>query len=227
MSARPDRPRPAIRLVALAAVAVALASCAGSEGTGTPAASARAVASPGGSVPALTPDGSFVPSVLPSALASAADASASPAIPVDVALLDVLPSKVDGLDRLHDPTIDAGAFTDPSLPGIATGGATALYIDPPTGQFAYAAVIRLTAGGLSDAQFRAWRDTFNVGACAQAGGVGGHAQATLGGHVTYIGTCTGGLTTYHTILAGRGLLVSVSSVGDRRLGEKLVAALPS
>jgi hypothetical protein len=104
---------------------------------------------------------------------------------------------------------------------------TALYIDPPSGQFAYAAVVRLATGDLTDAQFRDWRDTFDAGACAQAGGVGGHAEATIGGHDTYIGTCTGGLTTYHTILESRGLLVSISAVGDRRLGEKLVSALPS
>ena len=153
--------------------------------------------------------------------------TASPAIAVDPGLLDVLPAQLDSLDRQHDPTIDAGAFADPSLPGIATGGVTALYIDPPTGQFAYAAVIRLASGDLTDAQFRDWRDTFDAGACAQAGGVGGHAEATIGGHDTFIGTCTGGLTTYHTLLASRGLLVSISAVGDRRLGEQLVSKLPS
>ena len=156
------------------------------------------------------------------------DAStASPAIAIDPSLLAVLPAQLDGLDRQHDPSIDPGAFSDPSLPGIATGGVTALYIDPPTGQFAYAAVVRLATGHLTDAQFRDWRDTFDAGACAQAGGVGGHAESTIGGHDTFIGTCAGGLTTYHTILPSKGLLVSISAVGDRRLGEKLVAALPS
>ena len=84
---------------------------------------------------------------------------------------------------------------------------------------------RLRSGGISDAQFRAWRDTFDAGACPQAGGVSGHAEATIGGRTSYIGTCAGGLTTYHTLIAGAGLLVSVSSVGEHRLGEQVIAGL--
>lgn len=179
-----------------------------------------------GSVSSQGPAVSPTATGLRSAGASVASPAASPAIAIDPALLQVLPARLDGLDRQRDASIDAGAFADPTLPGIATAGATALYIDPSAVQFAYVAVVRLAAGGLTDAQFRAWRDTFDKGACAQAGGVVGNAQATIGGHVTYIGSCTGGLKTYHTILAGPGLLVSVSSVGDRRLGEQLVSALP-
>ncbi len=204
-----------------ASVSPSAASTASAGGSPSAGPSSSAGASPSGPVSPMPASPVASSSALPSAGLS------SPAIAIDPALLDVLPAQVDGLDRQHDAEIDAGAFADPTVAGIATGGATGLYIDPAGGQFAYAAVIRLATGGLTDAQFRAWRDTFDAGACAQAGGVSGHAQAKLGAHDTYIGTCAGGLDTYHTILADRGLLISVSATSDRRLGEKLVAALPS
>ncbi len=206
------------------ALALVLAACGAGSAKTTP--SGGAAGSPtGGGSSAASATAPAAPS--PAGSASAGDSSASPAIAIDPSLLGVLPAQLAGLDRQHDPTIDAGAFADPSLSGIATGGVTALYIDPPSGQFAYAAVIRLATGDLTDAQFRDGRATCDHGACAPSGGVGGHAESTIGGHDTYIGTCTGGLTTYHTILTSRGLLVSISAIGDRRLGEQLVSALPS
>ncbi len=146
-------------------------------------------------------------------------------IAIDASLLDILPALVGGLAPQRDPSIDASAFADPGVANVATAGATTLFIDPTSGQFAYVAVVRLIGGAISDGQFRAWRDSFDAGACSQAGGVSGHAQASIGGRQTYIGTCAGGVRTYHTLVPERGLLVSISSLGDRRLGEQVLAGL--
>jgi hypothetical protein len=80
-------------------------------------------------------------------------------------------------------------------------------------------------GTWSEAWFRDWRDSYDEGACGQAGGVAGNAEAALGGRTVYIGTCAGGLRTYHAWLEGRGLLVSAFSVGKGRYGERLMAGL--
>ena len=101
----------------------------------------------------------------------------------------------------------------------------AVVIDPASGDFAYGSVIVLRPGVFDDAYFRSWRDSFDEGACSQAGGVAGHAQATIGGRTTYLGTCAGGVTTYHVRLDDLDAIVSVSSLGDSRLGEQLVAGL--
>ncbi|MEO7664523.1 MAG: hypothetical protein ABIV26_05300, partial [Candidatus Limnocylindrales bacterium] len=63
------------------------------------------------------------------------------------------------------------------------------------------------------------------GACSQASGVAGHAEAQIDGRTVYIGTCGGGVRTYHAWLAPDGVMVSASAVGDRRLGERLVENL--
>ena len=73
--------------------------------------------------------------------------------------------------------------------------------------------------------FRDWRDTYNEGACGQAGGVAGNAQADLGGRTVYIATCAGGLRVYHAYLPERGVIVSLLSVGERRFGEQLMGGL--
>jgi hypothetical protein len=144
---------------------------------------------------------------------------------VDPALLEVLPAAIDGLDRQTDPELDAQLATDPQLMASARGFAIAIYIDPESGLFAYASVIELKEGVFGDAFYRDWRDSFDEGACSQAGGVGGNAEAAIGGHRTFIGSCAGGLRTYHTYLDERRLLVSVSAPDERRLGEQVIEGL--
>jgi hypothetical protein len=142
----------------------------------------------------------------------------------DATLLVVLPPAVGGFLAQADPARDAELAGSPDLAGVATGLATALYIDPTLGDFAYATVVRLREPTLDDPTYAAWRASFDEGACSQAGGVDGHAEAVIGGHETYIGTCAGGVRTYHTLLDG-GLLVSVSSLGEARLGEQVIGGL--
>lgn len=145
--------------------------------------------------------------------------------PVDRALLDILPSTVAGLTVEPSPEGDVGSASDPGLAEIAASFATAVAVDPQTGDFVFAAVVAVKPGILTEQVFRDWRDSFDEGACSQAGGVVGNAQAELGGRTVYIGSCDGGLLTYHTWIEDRGILVSASSVGAGRLGEKLMEGL--
>jgi hypothetical protein len=61
-----------------------------------------------------------------------------------------------------------------------------------------------------------------VGACAQAGGVTGHAQSKIQGRMVFIGSCANGAYTYHTRLGDGGIVLSLTSIGPSRLGEKLL-----
>ena len=156
----------------------------------------------------------------------AADATASPigsAIPVDTGLLESLPRSLDGLERQTDPSVDTTIARDANLAMLARSFATALYIDPKSGDFAYVSLVRL-AQTLSEEAYRDYRDSFDEAACAQAGGRSGTAIATLGGRQVDIGTCAGGVTTYHTLLDD-GVILAVSALGQRKLGEKVLASL--
>jgi hypothetical protein len=54
----------------------------------------------------------------------------------------------------------------------------------------------------------------------------GRAEAQIGGRTTFIGTCAGGAHTYHVRLeSDDAIIVSVTAVGERRLGEQVVAGL--
>lgn len=143
----------------------------------------------------------------------------------DETLLDVLPGDVDGLPVTPVPEAAADIAADPDL--VAAGDRLALgMVVDPAGELAVAAVILLRPGVFSEQFWRDWRDSYDAGACAQAGGVRGNAEARIGGRLVHIATCEGGARTYHVHLERRGVLVSITSIGEsRRLGERLVAAL--
>ena len=87
-------------------------------------------------------------------------------------------------------------------------------------------VVRIRAGAFSDSWFRSWRETFDVGACERSGGVTpGAAEAEIAGRVVHIGTCEGGVHTYHVHLASPDRLISITSLGAGRFGERVVAGL--
>jgi hypothetical protein len=86
-------------------------------------------------------------------------------------------------------------------------------------------VAHLRPGVYSDAFFRDWRDSYDEGACGQAGGVAGNAEAELGGRTVHITSCAGGLLVYHAYLPERDVAVSVISVGEARFGEQLMAGV--
>jgi hypothetical protein len=86
-------------------------------------------------------------------------------------------------------------------------------------------VARVKPGLFGDLFYRGWRDTFDAAVCEQAGGVAGHAEAEIAGRQTFIGTCAGGVHTYHVHLPDQDVIVSMQAVGDGRFGERVVEGL--
>ena len=162
----------------------------------------------------------------PAALASPSLAKgAAQALRYDESLLEILPAELDGLPVTSAPEAAADIGSDPDLVRAGERLALGLVVDP-AGELAVAAVIALRPGVFSEAFWRDWRDSYDAGACAQAGGGRGNAEATMGGRLVHIGTCEGGARTYHVRLEGRNVLVSITAIGDvRRLGEQLVRGL--
>lgn len=166
---------------------------------------------PLGPSPGATP----VPTVAPAASGSVA---------IDPSLRAHLPEFVDGLPLLPAPEADAEVARVPEVVANAEALVTALAIDP-AGEFAHVQLIRLRPAVFSDPFFRSWRDSFDEGFCDQAGGVRGRAEASIGDRQTFITTCGGGARAYHTWLPESRILVAVSSVGERRLGEQVLEGL--
>ncbi len=159
----------------------------------------------------------------PSPSAVAASGSASGSVAIDQTLLGVLPTTISGLPVA---AIAKPAGTDdPLLAETVERMAQAFVIDPATNDFAYTSVMALRPGVFDPSYFRSWRDSFDEGACSQSGGVTGHAETTIAGRTVYIGTCEGGVSTYHVRLDAPNEIVSISAFGEQRLGEQLLAAL--
>ena len=144
---------------------------------------------------------------------------------IDPALLAYLPASVDGLLITESPEAEAEALADPELASVGSAIAAGIALDGSSGEFVYALVVRLLAGPMNEALFPYWRDRYDEGACAQAGGVANAAEVQLGGRTVYTATCTEGVRTFHAWLDAQGIFISASAVGDRRLGELLVEGL--
>ncbi len=176
------------------------------------------------------PPPTIAPATSPEAPAVTQPPAASPIAPTpagavveDPTLLAVLPADVAGVPVTHEALAFTEAATDPAFAGNVEAAAFAVAVDGA--DLASAVVARLNPGVYSEAFFRDWRDTYDEGACGQAGGVVGNAETQLGEQAVYIGTCAEGLRTYHAWLADRGVVVSAFSLGDRRFGELLMAGL--
>jgi len=166
----------------------------------------------------------------PGASATSPDPSPSggPAIIVDEGLLEVLPEQVAGIDLVSDPVTAASIAADPDLATVAAAIAVALAIEPGASvgdDLAVVSVVQLRPGAYDETWFRSWRDTYDAAACEPAGGVQGNAEAEIADRVTFIGTCAQGAFTYHVHLEDPDRLVSITSVGEQRLGEQVVAGL--
>ena len=207
------RPVPArLSVAATLLAAFAVAACGGPSPTSTPAASQG--------IPPTQPASTATPAETagPGSSASAAD------LPVDdPALLALLPATIDDVAVTEEPESFAEAIGDPDF--VASVESAAFPFVTQSGDLASGVVARLRPGVFSDAFFRDWRDSYNTGACAQAGGVVGNAEAELGGRTVYIASCAGGLLVYHVYLPGRNVLVSMFSLGERRFGEQLMNGL--
>jgi hypothetical protein len=151
--------------------------------------------------------------------------TSSSGVEIDRTLLAILPASVDGLPIAENAEAEAATLGDPLLEQVASAFASGFAIEPASGDFVYAVVVELLPDALDETVFRDWRDTYNEGACSQADGILGNAETEIDGRTVYIGTCAGGLRTYHVWLEDRGVLISASAVGERRLGELLVENL--
>jgi hypothetical protein len=158
----------------------------------------------------------------PGGIASS-DPAASPAVTLDPALLSILPATIEGASVKSEPDSFSEALADPDF--VANVGSAAFAIVVDGGDLASGVVAHLRPGVYTDAFYRDWRDSYNQGACSQAGGVVGNAEADLGGRTVHITSCAGGLLVYHAYLPERDVVVSLFSLGDRRFGEQLMRGL--
>ncbi len=146
-------------------------------------------------------------------------------IAIEPELLAFLPAAIDGTPLVEDLDVASEALLDPALPRIATGVDAGVAVDAASGNLVTAWVVRLRPDAFGDEPYRQWRDSYDEGACTAGGGIVGRAQAELGGRDTYVTSCVAALRTYHVWLKEQNLLVSASSIGDARFGEKLMSSL--
>ena len=131
-----------------------------------------------------------------------------------------------GLTFQYDAQTTASVGADPDLARIAAGLAIGLYTvqgQQPATDFAIVSVVHVRDRTFGDEWYRQYRDSYDVSACAQAGGVARNAQATLGGHTVFIGACAGGAFTFHVRVRDGAIIVSITSLGPARLGDRLAA----
>jgi hypothetical protein len=213
------------RLAALLIVVPLATACAGPvvPTAGLPASAASSSSTTSSSTSAST----FSPG--PATAAPIASPSSRPtsspaaAVLLDQSLLGILPPDVDGIPVAAEPDSFAQAAADPDFVRNVASAVFAVVVDGA--DLASGVVARLRPGRYSETLFRDWRDSYNEGACAQAGGVARNAQADMDGRTVYIASCAGGLRVYHAYLPERGTIVSLFSTGDRRFGERLMSDL--
>jgi len=172
--------------------------------------------------PALTPSSG---SALQSAPATSPSSLPSGAVRVDPGLLAILPASIGGATLAESVEAEAHALTDRSLADSVERLVTAFVASPDGSNFALAFVVALKANAFSDGFYHDWRDTFDRGACSQAGGVRSSAESTIAGRAVFIGQCAGGLLTYHVYLPSANIIVSISSLGPTRFGDLLIQGL--
>jgi hypothetical protein len=217
---RAPRPNPALTLGVFVVLGVAIGTAVAVGQRSAPAPSPTRAPPPSGIAGSLPPPVTGMPS-----MSVGVDPSASGSVRIDSSLLAHLPSTVGGLALIEDPDTESRDAADPAHAVDLAALAVAIAADPSTGDLAVASVVRLKPGIYSDAYFRSWRETFDSGACSQAGGVAGSAESVIAGHRTFIGHCNGGVLTYHVYLTAPDIIVSISSIGERRLGELIVQGL--
>ena len=213
------------RLGISAVVLVVAAGC-GSTAVSLPPPTA---APTGTATPSASPEALPAPATAPTPSASAAISpglrSSIPGVDVvmDAALLEILPETIGAAKVELEPESFGEAVRDASFAANVDAAAFAIVMDGE--DWATGVVAHLRPDVYSEALFRDWRDSYDEGACGQAGGVAARAQVTLGDRPAYVTTCTGGLRVYHAYMPEREVIVSLFSLGERRFGEQMVAGL--
>jgi hypothetical protein len=201
------------RVVATIGLLAALAAC--SDPTPTGGATSLGPSQAAGSV--ASPPAPTSPPATPTP-------STGLTIESDPALFAVIGGSSDGLNFVFDPDTTARVAADPDLARSAVAVAIGLYTvtgQQPVQDFAIVSVVQLRDPSVGDDWFRSYRDSYDEAACAQAGGVDRHSEATIGTNRVFIGGCGGGAFTYHVRLETRGIVVSITAAGPARLGERL------
>jgi hypothetical protein len=193
------------------AVLVLIAAATATSGCGTPPPSTSPAASRAAPGPSATPS------------------SSASETRVDATLLAILPPEIGGVELTADEATAVGVVSDPALgvsvEGLAVAAAFGPIATDTTLDYVVVTLARLRPGVFGDGFFRDWRDSFDGAVCEQAGGVDGHAEAVIAGRQTFIGTCAGGVRTYHVYLPTWNVVVSMQGSGDGRFGERVVEGL--
>jgi hypothetical protein len=207
-------------VAAAVVVVVALAGCAPSTSpTASPAIATPSAAGPPSATPSARPSASS-----PSSPAeSRSPGGSTTGVVRDDSLLAVLPPDLDGNAVMAEEESFGEAATDAAFSDHVARAAFAVVTSP--NDLASGVVAELRPGLLDDAFFADWRETYDQGACSQAGGVATNAETQLGGRTVWITTCAGDLTVYHTEIPDRDLVVSLFSLGEGRYGERLMRDL--
>jgi hypothetical protein len=188
--------------------------------SGAPSPSAAPSASP--AAPTTAPPTTAPPTTAPPTTA----ASLPPGdlgVDEDESLLAVLPEAIDGTPVQLEHLAFEEARTQPDF--AASIGSAVFFVVPGPDDLVSGLVARPRDGVHSDAWYRDWRETYDEGACAQADGVGGRAEAVLDGRPVSITTCAGGMRVYHAWVEEQGVVVSLIALGDNRWGERLMGTL--
>jgi hypothetical protein len=205
-------------------LAAALVGC----GTSTPTPAGTPSGQPSSLSPvSATPAGSFASPPPSQGLA----VSVSPTgVAADPTLLDLVPAADAGATLTYDPSTTASVAADPSLAhdisylAIGLARPTGAAADDPNLAIVNAARVR-NASSAGDAWFRGWRETYDQAACAQANGVSGHAQFSVGALMVFVSTCRNGALTYHVRVGDGAIVLSITSVGPADLGRRIVEKL--
>ena len=214
------RVAPGLRLVvATVALGLAVAACGGTGSTG-PSMLPTTAPTPAGPPPTLPPPATSGPE---SPGATPAPPTSGDTVVRDDSLLGLLPSDIDGAPVTVEDASFAEAAADPAFASNVDRAAFAIVTTPT--DLASGVVAKLREGVFGSTFFADWRETYNEGACAQAGGVATNAETTLDGRTVYITTCGGGMLVYHTYLEEQGAIVAVFSLGEGRFGERLIRGL--
>ena len=157
------------------------------------------------------------PTPQPTPLASGA------AVALDAGLLGILPATIAGAPVTSEADSFAQAIKDTAFIANVDRAAFAVVVDG--NDLASGVIAHLRPSVYSEAFWKDWRETYESGSCAQAGGILARASSTLGGREIFVTTCAGGLRVYQVWLPGPGVVVSLFSVGDRKFGEQVMAGL--
>jgi hypothetical protein len=204
-------------------IIVVTGACRATGPTPIPAATPSSV--PATASPTVAPPSASAanPSAAPSGSASASAPPGPGSAVRDDSLLSILPPDVENAPvTVEDASFDE-AMRDPAFAEHVARAAFAVVTTPT--DLASGVVAQLRPGLLDESFLADWRETYNEGACAQAGGVATNAETDLGGRTVYIATCGGGLTVYHAAIPERDIIVSLFSIGEGRFGEQLMRDL--